>query len=135
MKWVCVFTALLLLGRMGFAQEMTKIDPRNIRLGGEIGRRIDVTVNNNHLDGVSPRLFALNPDTLEGPVPDDSVRPGGLSCTVGVWRPEVFYPSKISQSLTLTEFADPGCEHVYFHVPNPGDKRFMDDELFANAAE
>ncbi|HDP33541.1 MAG TPA: hypothetical protein ENN29_00345, partial [Candidatus Hydrogenedentes bacterium] len=49
MKWVCVFTALLLLGRMGFAQEMTKIDPRNIRLGGEIGRRIDVTVNNNLL--------------------------------------------------------------------------------------
>lgn len=89
----------------------------------------------NNLDGIAPRLYAMNPESLEGPTPDDSVRPGGLACTVGVWRPEVFYPGKISKTLTLTEFADPGCEHIYFHVPNPNDPLFVNDELFPNAHE
>jgi hypothetical protein len=31
--------------------------------------------------------------------------------------------------LVLTEFADPSAECVYFHVPDPNAKDFVEDEL------
>lgn len=79
------------------------------------------------------RLVTIDPDTLEGPFPDESVRPGGLACKVRAWRTTNWYPSAPPDwELTLTEFPDPGGEATYFHVPNPNDPRFTSDELLAS---
>ncbi|MCL4692982.1 MAG: glycoside hydrolase family 127 protein [Candidatus Hydrogenedentes bacterium] len=76
------------------------------------------------------RLITINPATLKGPIPDTSVRPGGLACTVSAWRTTNWYPmAKPDWELTLTEFPDPGGVATYFHVPNPNDAQFVDDEL------
>jgi hypothetical protein len=75
------------------------------------------------------RLITIDPATLEGPTSDDSVRPGGLSCTVAAWRTTTWYPfADKDWKLVLTEFPDPEGEATYFHVPNPNDAAFVDDE-------
>ena len=75
-------------------------------------------------------LITINPDTLEGPIPDDTVRPGGLACKVRAWRTTNWYPQAPEDwTLTLTEFPDPDGEATYFHVPNPLDGRLKEDEL------
>ncbi|NBX30300.1 hypothetical protein EBR04_07660, partial [bacterium] len=85
------------------------------------------------LDTVDLRLLTLDPSSIEGPIPDESVRPGGIACRVKAWRPEDFYPhAKATLELTLTEFPDPDGEATYFLVPNPADERLVDDELTEN---
>ena len=85
---------------------------------------------NNGMEGIDARLLTLDVTSVAGPMPDDSVRPGGMCCTVRVWDPGVWYPGETSRELMLTEFADPGTEAAYFHVPNPDDPRYGEDELF-----
>lgn len=76
------------------------------------------------------RLVTIDPATLSGPFPDDSVRPGGLMCKVKAWKTTNWYPmTGHDWELTLTEFPDPGGEMTYFHVPNPEDEAFVSDEL------
>ncbi len=76
------------------------------------------------------RLITIDPNTVEGPFPDDSVRPGGQACRVHAWGPGAWYPhAKADLELTLTEFPDPSGEATYFHVPNPSLESFADDEL------
>jgi hypothetical protein len=82
------------------------------------------------LKGVDLRIVVIDPATVEGPFPDDSVRPGGTACRVKAWKPGAWYPfAKHDYTLTLTEYADPGCEAVYFKVPNPAAEGFVGDEL------
>jgi hypothetical protein len=84
------------------------------------------------LKDVDLRLLVIDPQTLEGPVADDSVRPGGLAFRVKAWKPGGWYPLEaLAYTLTLTEFPDPGGEATFFKVPNPGDSRFVTDELLA----
>jgi len=76
------------------------------------------------------RLITIDPETLEGPFPDSSVRHGGLACKVKAWRTTNWYPqANPDWELTLTEFPDPGGEATYFHLPNPNAARFVEDEL------
>ncbi len=76
------------------------------------------------------RLLTLDPTSLEGPVPDDGVRPGGVACKAKAWGPGKWYPhAKPDLELVLTEFADPGGEATYFNVPNPKGRELVDDEL------
>ncbi len=76
------------------------------------------------------RLITIDPGTLEGPFPDSTVRPEGLSCRVKAWLTTHWYPQAAPDwELTLTEFPDPGGEATYLHVPNPNDERFVEDEL------
>lgn len=77
------------------------------------------------------RLIALVPDRLDGPFDDDTVHPHGQACRVTAWGPGAHYPipSPPDLSMTLTEFADPGGEAVYFKIPNPSDTSLVDDEL------
>lgn len=85
---------------------------------------------NQELGAMDPRLLTAAPSTLEGPLEDDSVRPGGMACRLEAWKPGAWYPSaKTDLRLRLTEFADPGAEATYFHVPNPDDPAFVHDEL------
>ena len=76
------------------------------------------------------RLMTVDPESLEGPMADHGVRPGGMACRIRAWKPAGWYPhANPEYRLTLTEFADPAVELVYFHVPNPSAKEFCDDEL------
>jgi hypothetical protein len=76
------------------------------------------------------RLVVFDPSTLEGPISDDSVRPGGKAFRAKAWKPGVWYPhAKPDFTLTLTEFPDPDGEATYFKVPNPEDPHFVADEL------
>jgi len=82
------------------------------------------------LNDVDLRLLTINPQTLEGPIPDDSVHPDGLACRIKAWSPGAWYPhAEPAYTLTLTEFPDPDGEAIYFHVPNPIDPAFREDEL------
>ncbi|MFO7973418.1 MAG: glycoside hydrolase family 127 protein, partial [Candidatus Hydrogenedentota bacterium] len=87
--------------------------------------------HNEGLEDIQPRLLTINVDTLEGPIPDNSVHPGGLACTIEAWDPGQWYPGPTSRKLTLTEFPDPGVQAGYFVAPNPENNRFVHDELFA----
>ena len=79
---------------------------------------------------VDLRLIVIDPDSLQEPVADDAVHPGGLACRLQAWEPGAWYPmSKKTLDLTLTEFADPAGEAVYFKVPDPNGAGFVDDEL------
>ncbi|WP_347245867.1 beta-L-arabinofuranosidase domain-containing protein [Thermogutta sp.] len=82
------------------------------------------------LKDIDLRLITINPETLEGPFPDETVHPGGVACRVKAWAPGAWYPqAPTSYTLELTEFADPTGEATYFHVPNPYDPAFVEDEL------
>ena len=85
---------------------------------------------NESLKGIDPRLLVFDPDSLEGPIADATVRPNGLAYRIKAWAPGAWYPQvKPNLSLLLTEFTDPGGRATYFKVPNPGLKTFVDDEL------
>ena len=91
---------------------------------------------NESLASEDLRLITIDPSTLAGPSPDVSVHPDGLSCTVRAWRTTNWYPkAKTDWELILTEFADPGGEAAYFHVPNPNESVFVEDELIEPATE
>ena len=84
------------------------------------------------LKDIDLRLLVIDPETLEGPVADNSVRPGGLAFRVKAWKPGAWYPFEaLAYTLTLGEFPDPAGEATYFMVPNPADSRFVADELLA----
>lgn len=82
------------------------------------------------LKEIDLRLIVLDPASLEGPFPDDSVRPGGLACRVQAWTPGAWYPFVPRDlQLTLTEFADPDGHAIFFQVPDPKAEMFVEDEL------
>jgi len=85
---------------------------------------------NPDLKGLEPRLFTLDERAdIQGPGPDESVRPGGMSCILRVWEPGAWYPHAASREIILTEFADPGATWTYFHTANPESERLVNDEL------
>jgi DUF1680 family protein len=76
------------------------------------------------------RLMWLDPTSVKLSDRDDSIRPDGLTCEASFWNPNNYNAaSKASIKLTLTEYADPGCEATYFLVPNPNLNTLVDDEL------
>jgi uncharacterized protein len=84
----------------------------------------------DELKDVDLRELVVVPETLQGPVADDSIRPDGVACKVSAWGPEQWYPhAKPEFELTLTEFADPRSEQTWFKVANPLGECFRDDEL------
>ena len=91
---------------------------------------------NPQLKDIDLRLVVIDPATLDGPVTDDSVRPGGLAFRVKAWKPGGWYPfEEYAYTLTLTEFPDPGGEATFFMVPNPNDSQFLDDDLLPRTAQ
>ena len=76
------------------------------------------------------RTLMIDPTSLDGPVPDDSVRPDGLACRVRAFRPGGQPPStKAELALVLTEFPDPGGEATFLLVPEHAAPEPVDDEL------
>ncbi len=90
---------------------------------------------NKALGDMDLRLITLDPSSLTGPTPDESVRPNGIACEIRSWPPGSWYPqAKPSLKLTLTEFPDPTGRATYFNVPNPHADGLVDDELIRPAA-
>lgn len=76
------------------------------------------------------RLMWLDPASLKLSGPDDSIRPGGMTCQAMFWPPTNYNAAgKATLKLTLTEYPDPDCQATYFLVPNPKDDALIDDEL------
>ena len=73
----------------------------------------------------------IDPDTLRGPIPDDSVRPEGRAVKVKASPDIPFAPGpQYEYDLLLTECADPGGRATYFHMLRMG-RVGQRDELVA----
>ena len=76
------------------------------------------------------RELTIRPETLEGPFPDDTVRPDGLCCTVEAWAKTDWYPHQASRAkLTLREFPNPQGEETHFLIADPRSTCITDGEL------
>lgn len=73
------------------------------------------------------RLLTLDPASIMDTVPDVTLRPNGQAIPAVFWSEGAFRGKKLE--LTLTEFADPDSEAVYFTVPNPDDPALSEDKL------
>jgi hypothetical protein len=78
------------------------------------------------VDGSDLGRYTLDPASLEQ-IKSDSVRPGGVACRVGAWRPSHSLSAKHELKLTLTEFPDPGGRATYFRLRDLAGA--VDDEL------
>lgn len=90
---------------------------------------------NPGLAGADLRQLTIVPETLAGPFPDATTRPGGTGCRVKAWKPGALPQGTPPLTLQLTEFADPAAEITYFKVPNPNDALLVDDELMTDGAK
>jgi DUF1680 family protein len=76
------------------------------------------------------RLMWLDPASVKLSGEDHSIHPGGLTCQAMFWPPTNYNAAgKATIKLTLTEYADPGCQATYFLVPNPTDETLVEDEF------
>ncbi|NOX53403.1 MAG: hypothetical protein GXP27_02995, partial [Planctomycetes bacterium] len=80
-------------------------------------------------DGADLGRIMLDPESLGDPVPDSSVRPGGVACRLQAWKPGYRVKRPGDLKLLLTEFPDPGGRAVYFRVPDLSVA--VEDELLA----
>lgn len=72
---------------------------------------------NPQIAGLDLRQIYIDPETLEGPFPDDAVRPDGLSCRIKGWKSLGFTTGGgHNLDLYLTEFPDPDGVFTYFRV-------------------
>lgn len=76
------------------------------------------------------KLMTIDPNSLKLSAPDNSIHPKGLACQAYFWNPDD-YSSDAAPTikLTLTEYADPGCQATYFLVRNPNSDILVEDEL------
>ncbi len=77
-------------------------------------------------DAVRGGEYALDPRSIEGPLADDSLRPGGTACRVNALRKNA-QRGEERVELTLTEFSDPDGVATYFPLSDPG--AAVDEEL------
>lgn len=77
------------------------------------------------------RQILIDPDTVEGPFLDASIRPDGLACKVKGMRSMGFSTGGNDLDLVFTEFPDPDGTMTYFRVRQMG-LVGVDDELIAS---
>lgn len=77
------------------------------------------------------RMITIDPQSIKGPFQEERFPGGRITGRLSAWPPRAWYPSERDRklTLTLTEFRDPASELIYFHVPDPEDKSFVEDEL------
>jgi len=73
--------------------------------------------------------ITLDPRSIEGPVPDTSIRPDGLACIVRGWSPGRALGEKPDLRLRLTEFPNPDGEEIYFRLPDGAEAE--EDEMLS----
>jgi DUF1680 family protein len=69
----------------------------------------------------------LMPDSIEGPIPDNSVRPNGMACRIKAFKPGCNCETP-DVTFLLTEFPDPDGRAVYFRLQDLATG--VNDELF-----
>ncbi|MHB8901434.1 MAG: hypothetical protein ACYC6Y_22010, partial [Thermoguttaceae bacterium] len=72
----------------------------------------------------------VDPASIAEPVPDQSIRPGGLKVLAKAWLNEDRTGEKVD--VVFTEFIDPSGQDVYFRLPNLADTSplpLVDDEI------
>jgi uncharacterized protein len=79
------------------------------------------------LDGIELGYLALDPQSLGSPVPNHEVRPDGLACKAGFWKPGFGVENQHAYELLLTEFPNPDGKATYFRLRDF--KSAVDDEL------
>ena len=84
---------------------------------------------NAKLAGMPLGPITIHPETIEGPLADDSIRPDGLACRIKAVPPGGHLGDNPGLQLTLREFAHPEGEATFFIVPNPLAPGIGDDEL------
>ncbi|UCD48622.1 MAG: glycoside hydrolase family 127 protein [Phycisphaerales bacterium] len=76
------------------------------------------------------KLLRLDPASMKLAGTNDAIRPDGLRCEASFWKPEDYNAAgPANVKLTLSEYADPGCEWTYFLIPSPETDVLVDDEL------
>ena len=83
---------------------------------------------NKNIDPEVIKLLRLDPNSISGPIEDDTIRPHGMACQIKVWNPKS-YRSVADTELKLTEFPDPDGRASYFLLPNPNVDGIVEDEL------
>ncbi|RJP19493.1 MAG: hypothetical protein C4527_26655 [Candidatus Omnitrophota bacterium] len=85
---------------------------------------------NGDLEGVDLRQIGIDPQTLEGPLPDAGIRPGGTAVKVKGWKRMGFSRGDGNHDLELllTEFPDPEGRAAYFRIHRLGQVG-VEDEL------
>ena len=80
--------------------------------------------------GFEPRLLKINPDEIDEPLQDASVRPGGIACRIHAWPPGIS-PWLVADRtpVLLSEYPDPGGKSIYFTVSGEGKDLLVHDEL------
>jgi hypothetical protein len=77
------------------------------------------------------RMITIDPQSMKGPFQEERFPGGRVTGRLNAWPARAWYPSERDRelTLTLTEFRDPANGFIYFHVPDPEDKSFVEDEL------
>jgi uncharacterized protein len=83
---------------------------------------------NKNIDPETLNLLRLDPESVTGPVEDQTIRPNGIACRIKVWNPNS-YSSTADTELLLTEFPDPAGRASYFLLPDPTVPGIVKDEL------
>ena len=84
---------------------------------------------NEGLENVDLKRIAIDPETLDGPEPDETVRPNGMACKIKGWK-EIGFSTGGNHNLDLllTEFPDPDGRATYFLIRKMGQVG-VEDEL------
>ena len=105
---------------------------RRLALAAEGERRDSGKDQNAALFQAFPsfRDLTVDPATISAPVPDDTVRKGGMKVSALAWTTADCTGEKVP--VVFTEFADPSGREVYFKVPDASAMiPLVDDEIMS----
>lgn len=89
---------------------------------------------NEAIAGMDLGEIVVDPSSVQGPIDDDTIRPGGQACRVRAWSPGSWSATSAADlTLVLTEYADPGGEAIHLKVPAAYADTLIADELIDSA--
>ncbi len=74
-------------------------------------------------------FLRVDPGSIEGPISDDQVRPGGVMLRGKAWSKKSAVLGGPDLDLEFSEFVDPGVRSIYYMTPDQLDDRIEEDAL------